>query len=152
LLTANQLRHRKEGSKAKPLFPTKKERRNNCRPCRQLYFKERKKERKKEGNNRVSELTVALSRVFMIFSSIVSWAVMNPSRLPGAMILEKLSTRMTRPSGSRERKDGTIGLSAPFSRICRKQSGGSSAASGGRPLDSQGSSSTISSSHFLQTA
>jgi hypothetical protein len=67
---------------------------------------------------------VALSRLFMSFSTKNLWPVMNPTRLPGATILEKLSMRMTRPSVSIERKVGTIGLSAPSGRIWRKQSDG----------------------------
>ena len=42
---------------------------------------------------------------------------MKPQRLPGATILEKESTRKTRPSTSMERNVGGMGLSAPFGLI-----------------------------------
>jgi len=67
-------------------------------------------------------LTVALSRVFMIFSTSGAGPVTKPSLAPGATIFEKLSTRMTRPSMSIDKNVGTIGLSAPLGRIWRKQS------------------------------
>lgn len=74
------------------------------------------------GTNGEALLTVALSLVFIIFSTMGAGPVIHPSRAPGATIFEKESTRMTRPSMSSERKVGTMGLSAPFGRICKKQS------------------------------
>ena len=63
----------------------------------------------------------------MIFSTIGAGPVIHPSLAPGATIFENESTRMTRPSISSERKVGTMGLSAPLGRICKKQSFVSSA-------------------------
>ena len=62
---------------------------------------------------------MALSLVFMIFSTSGVGPVTKPNLAPGATIFEKLSTRITRPSGSMDMNVGTIGLSAPLGRIWR---------------------------------
>jgi hypothetical protein len=46
--------------------------------------------------------------------------VSHPHLLPGATILENESTRITRPSTSMLRKEGTGGEAAPSRRIWRK--------------------------------
>ena len=50
---------------------------------------------------------VDVSVILRIRSMIAGWAVIHPKRQPGAMVLEKVSRRITRPSGSKFRYEGT---------------------------------------------
>ena len=63
------------------------------------------------------KLTVALSRVFIIFSTSCLGPTIQPSRDPGATHLENESIRKTRPSVSMLKKVGTMGDAAPLGRI-----------------------------------
>ena len=63
--------------------------------------------------------TVALSLVFIIFSTNACGPDTKPKRTPGATNLENESIRSTRPSVSIEKKVGMMGESAPLGRICK---------------------------------